>query len=284
MEKIIDLEDRIPTFREKRRRRTNLKFTLLMFLFVIILLVLLYFQSSISEIKRITINGPSLKDETFYEEASSVKVGNSMWGFKQKELEKELSALPWVKSVEVKRQLLSTVQIKIKEWAKVAYVFEQGEFYPVLENGVTIKDEQENIPIDAPIFKNFEDENIRKRLLKELAQLDPTVLAMISQINASNTESDPYAITLFMNDGFEVRADLTTLSNKLNYYPSIIAQISTGEQTQKGIIDIEVGTYYKAYSDVYKTSLNGEDGFTNETTENSIEEVKFEVEEGSEQQ
>ena len=284
MEKIIDLEDRIPTFREKRRRRTNLKFTLLIVVFVFILLVLLYFQSSISEIKKITINGPSLKDEAFYEEASSVKVGNSMWGFKQQELENELLSLPWVKSVEVKRKLLSTVQIDIEEWEKVAYVVENGDFYPVLENGETLKDEQENVPIDAPIFNDFEDEELRKRLLKELGKLDHSVLAMISQITVSVDKTDPYAITLFMNDGYEVRADLTTLASKLNYYPSIIAQISTDEQSEKGIIDIEVGTYYKAYSDVYKTSIEGEDSFTANSDEISNEELDFEEIEGSEEQ
>jgi len=284
MEKIIDLEDRIPTFREKRRRRTNLKFTLLIVVFVFILLVLLYFQSSISEIKKITINGPSLKDEAFYEEALSVKVGNSMWGFKQQELENELLSLPWVKSVEVKRKLLSTVQIDIEEWEKVAYVVENGDFYPVLENGETLKDEQENVPIDAPIFNDFEDEELRKRLLKELGKLDHSVLAMISQITVSVDKTDPYAITLFMNDGYEVRADLTTLASKLNYYPSIIAQISTDEQSEKGIIDIEVGTYYKAYSDVYKTSIEGEDSFTANSDEISNEELDFEEIEGSEEQ
>ena len=34
MEKIIDIEDRIPTLKERRRRRTNKKFSILLFLFV----------------------------------------------------------------------------------------------------------------------------------------------------------------------------------------------------------------------------------------------------------
>ena len=81
------------------------------------------------------------------------------------------------------------------------------------------------------------------------------MLALISQINATPSTSDPYAITLFMNDGYEVRADITSLASKLNYYPSIIAQIENQQQFEKGIIDIEVGSYYRPYSDEY-TAIN----------------------------
>lgn len=52
MEKVIDIEDRIPTLKEKRRRRTNKKFSILLFLFVFTLLVLLYFQSSYSQVQK----------------------------------------------------------------------------------------------------------------------------------------------------------------------------------------------------------------------------------------
>ncbi len=148
-----------------------------------------------------------------------------MWSFREKEIEEKLKELDWVKDVEVNKHWLTSVEIKVEEWQKVAYVSEENRFYPILENGVIFKETSTNEPIDAPIFLAFEDSEMRKRLLKQLAELEPTVLALISQINSTPTESDPYAITLFMNDGYEVRAEITSLSEKLNYYPSIVAQI-----------------------------------------------------------
>ena len=251
MEKIIDLEERIPTFREKRRKRTNFKFTILIIVFIVIICVLLYFQSSISDVKRIEVSGGVIRDATFYEEQMQVKTGDSMWGFKTDELESNIKQFSWVKEVTVNRKLLNTVEVSIEEWTKVAYVAESGSFYPVLENGEVLRDKVKIVPIDAPIFNPSEDEGLRKRLLKELSKLDQQVLSMISQITMPNSTDDKYAVTLFMNDGYEVRADVTTLAEKLNYYPSIVAQIGSGPTVEKGIIDIEVGTYYKAYSDVY---------------------------------
>ncbi|SOB92422.1 cell division protein FtsQ [Ureibacillus xyleni] len=251
MDKVIDIEDRIPTLREKRRKRTNIKFIVLIILFFLTLFLLLYFQSPYSEIKKIQISGSNLVEDSEYLKQSDLQIGDSMWGFHVGEIEKKIQQQYWVKSVKVKRKWLTTVEIKVDEWQKVAYISEDNAFFPMLENGDVFRESNTLEPIDAPLFLQFDDEKLRKRLLKELAKLEPTVLALISQINATPTSADPYAITLFMNDGYEVRAEITTLAEKLNYYPSIVAQIEHASGYSKGIIDIEVGSYYKSFDDEY---------------------------------
>lgn len=60
MEKVIDIEDRIPTLKARRRKRTNKKFSILLLLFISTLLIVLYFQSSYSHIQSVKIKGASL--------------------------------------------------------------------------------------------------------------------------------------------------------------------------------------------------------------------------------
>lgn len=259
MEKIIDLEDRIPTFRERRRKRTNIKFIVLITFFSIVLIVLLYFQSPYSDVKKITVQGAELVESSVYEKKAGIKKGDSMWGFQVAQIEKSIQSFDWVKDVQVKKKWLTTVEIKVMEWPKVAYLSKDGKLYPMLENGLIFEQEDEATPINAPIFIGFDSERLRTKLLKELAQLNPEVLALISQINATPSKANPYAITLLMNDGYEVRGDLTSLASKLNYYPSIVAQIEKQEQFEKGVIDIEVGSYYRAYSEEYQLQQKDED-------------------------
>ena len=251
MEKVIDIEERIPTLREKRRKRTNLKFIFLLFLFLITLFLLLYFQSPYSEIKKVEVIGAELVEPDVYKKQSELQAGDSIWGFKVTDIEDKISKQHWVEGVKVKRKWLTTVQIEVDEWDKVGYISLDNEFYPMLENGEVFKEASSLEPIDAPLFLEFEDEKLRKRLLVELSKLDTTVLSLISQINSTPSSSDPYAITLYMNDGYEVRAEVTTLAEKLNYYPSIVAQIESAGGNGKGVIDIEVGSYYKSYQDEY---------------------------------
>ena len=255
MEKVIDITERVPAMKKRRRRRTNFKFIALITLFLFIILLLLYFQSSYSDISEIDVHGAHLKDEEFYIEQSTLQKSDSIWGFKVADIEKNIAKNEWIKSVKVKRQFFNRVQITIDEWQKVAYISRDGVYYPILDNGAIFDESNEFVPIDAPIFLRFEDETLRKKILKQLALLNPEVLSLISQINATPTEADPYAITLYMNDGYEVRAEANSLAEKLNYYPSIIAQIENEESFEKGIIDIEVGSYYRPFSDEYSLQL-----------------------------
>lgn len=250
MEKVIDIEDRIPTLRKKRKRRTNIKFASIISLFFATLFLLLYFQSPYSDVQKITIYGAGLKDDDYYIEKSGVHIGDSMWGINSSEIEEKLQE-KWIKNVEVKRKWLTSVEIHIDEYRKVAYISENNHFYPMLENGYVFKDTSLAVPVDAPIFSQFENKTYQKLLLEQLSKLDEEVLALISQINATPTETDPYRITLFMNDGYEVRAEISSLAEKLNYYPSIIAQIEKDGGFEKGVIDIEVGSYYKSYTKEY---------------------------------
>lgn len=251
MEKVIDLEDRIPSFRERRKRRTNFKFIILTTVFVLVLFFLLYLQSSYSKVQKIVVEGAVLEQQQFYIDELQIATGQSMWSFAIKDVEEQLKQLEWVKSAEVKRKLLTTVTIDINEYKKVAFLSEGDMYYPMLENGHIYKELGEQMPIDAPVLIDFTDEALRKRLLKELPKIDESILTAISQINAHGSEKDPFAITLYMNDGYEIRADITTLAEKINYYPSIIAQIESAEQPTKGVIDIEVGTYYQSYENEY---------------------------------
>lgn len=248
LEKVIDIEDRIPTLKKRRKKRTNRKFIVLILLFFIVLAVLLYFQSPYSKINKITVNGARLVEEQYYLKSSTLATGKSMWGFKEEEVEKLLLKDKWVKEAHVKRNWPQGVAIEIKEWKKVAYLAGDGTYYPLLENGKRFDQAGDEIPIDAPVFIGISGEKTIKKLVKQLAQLDPEVLTLISQVNTNSNNSNPNAVKLYMNDGYEVRAVIQTLAEKLNHYPSLVAQISNLE---KGVIDLEVGSYYRPFNNEY---------------------------------
>jgi len=256
LEKVIDIEDRIPTLKKRRKKRTNRKFIVLILLFFIVLAVLLYFQSPYSNINKITVNGAKLANNEHYVETSTLALGKSMWGFKIEDVEKLLLKDKWVKEAHVKRNWLRGVTIDVKEWKKVAYLAGDGTYYPLLENGERFEQKGNDTPIDAPVFIGITGEKTIKKLVEQLAQLKPEVLALISQVNTNSNDTNPNAVKLYMNDGYEVRAVIQTLAEKLNYYPSIVAQIANLE---KGVIDLEVGSYYRPFNEEYnKISIDME--------------------------
>lgn len=262
MEKIIDIEERIPTFKERRRRRTNKKFSILLFLFVTTLLIVLYFQSAYSQVQTIELEGALLVPKEKYIEQSALKLGDSMWGFKEKNIEKTLEQNEWVKSAEVKRNWLTGVHIQVEEYKQIGYEEKDDMLQIILENGKVIKTDGQVLPLEGPIFSGFKEEKVRLRLIKELANLQPEVLLTISQIIYTPTENDAYSIQVFMNDGNEIKAIIPSFAEKMNYYPSIVSQL---DPDIKGIIDLEVGSFFQPYVEVH-----------NEETEEEVMELEEE--------
>ena len=255
MEKIIDIEDRIPTLRERRKKRSNRKFTLLLVLFLVTLFGLLYFQSSYSLVQTIQVQGANLASSDSYIDQSGIQVGQSMWEIRTSVAEKSIEKNEWVQNVVVKRSGFTTVNIEVEEWKKAAYVETNDDYQMVLENGSLFKTEESNATIDAPLLSGFEDKKIRLRMVKELADLKGEVFSMISQIESVPSKSDPLRVQLFMNDGNEVRAIIPSFAEKMNYYPSLIAQLGDSD---KGVIDLEVGSFFQTYLDKYNPQPNEE--------------------------
>ncbi|KLD61000.1 cell division protein FtsQ, partial [Lactiplantibacillus plantarum] len=60
----------------------------------------------------------------------------------------------------------------------------------------------------------------------------------ISEIKFAPNKANPERVHLYMNDGNEVYATISTFASKMAYYPGIVAKMKT-----KGVINLEVGAY-----------------------------------------
>ena len=154
------------------------------------------------------------------------------------------TTLPQVKTAEVTLRGMNDVTIHVTEHETIAYVYSGGSYYNVLENG-TVADTELKVPIgNNPIITSFEMNHNLEDLLEQYMQLTDSVQNSISEIKYTGTEENPYAITVYMNDGNEVKAILPSLAEKILYYPDIVSQL--GET--KGTIDLEVGVYFTPFA------------------------------------
>ena len=262
MDKVIDIEERIPSLRERRKKRTNRKFVILLFVFLLLLAILIYSQTKYSKIQEIGVAGAGHYSADEYQEASGLAPGDSMWSFSEKEIEEKLADLEWVERAAVEKKWLTGVDIQVQEFKKIGYLDKGTGYQMVLTTGHIL--DKPVTSINGPIFTNFKDAKSLELLAAQLAETDSGVYNMISQIFLNPDQEDALLVTLYMNDGNEVKATLNTLAEKLNYYPSIIAQLEDG---QKGVIDMEVGIFFRSFADVYGPQKEG--GEDEETEEES---------------
>lgn len=243
--KVVSLEDRIPKLKQQRRKKANRRLIFLLLLFFSLIVLVIYFQSPLSHIKQIRVSGNSIFEKEELIQISGLNEKTNIWKVDEEVIEGKLKELPEIKSSEVKIHLPSTISINVAEFKRIAYIAKEKLYLPVLENGQILRNEKMGeIPVNAPILYGFSEGDVLDLMIRELETLPEEVLNSISEIQYSPKDTDSYHITLYMNDGFEVSATLRSFSEKMSLYPSIISQLDPG---QKGIIDLEVGSYFKAY-------------------------------------
>lgn len=256
MKKVIDIEERIPSMRDRRRRKTNRKFISILFIFVFALLVILYFQSSLSRINAIHIKGATLHDVAFYEKESGLLVDELLWNFSAKDVEKKLEAIDSVQETKVSRKWLRDIEITITEWQTVAYVENAGRYQALLESGEVFSEEIIVPENKAPILNGFTDEKIKSRLTAQLLLMEKDIYSLISEIIYTGTGLDSNTITVYMDDGYEIHAVIPTFAEKMAFYEDVITQLTDYE---KGVIDMEVGTFFTPFHKKYGNEAENED-------------------------
>jgi cell division protein FtsQ len=243
--KIVSLEDRIPKLKQQRRKKANRRLVFLLLLFFTLIACVSYFQSPLSKVKNIDVKGNELYNVDQIVAQSQITTEQNIWKMNKTEITKKIKKLPEIKNVKIKTVLPNTVRITVSEFKRMAYIASETSFYPVLENGRIIKNDKiTHLPINAPFLKGFEEGKVLNEMIISLNELPAEVVNSISEIHHTPTKNDQYHITLFMNDGFEVSATLRTFSEKMLHYPSILSQL---DPNVKGVIDLEVGSYFKAY-------------------------------------
>ncbi|MDP4163936.1 MAG: cell division protein FtsQ/DivIB [Bacillota bacterium] len=243
--KIVTLEDRIPKLKQQRRRKANRRLIALLLVFFSLIAGVIYIQSPLSHVKTINVTG----NEMYSTQQVIMKTGitrkTNIWKVTKKEVSARLKALPEIKEAKISIHWPNTLNIHLKEYQRIAYLSKDSAYYPVLENGKILESRKSTeVPVNAPVLFEFKEGKALNKMVEDLKGLPEAVINSISEIHYSPEKTDDYHISLFMNDGFEVSATLRTFVEKMSEYPSIISQL---DPNKKGIIDLEVGSYFTAY-------------------------------------
>lgn len=202
----------------------------------------LYFISPLSKPKEIYVYGNRQVELGTIQEQAGIKKGKSIWGILSEHdlIRKRLmNRNSKIKDASVTLSGLNTIQITILENPAIGYYMEEGQYKELLADGqIIIKDEPTNKE-GFPELVNFTDES-RNSLASQLEKTNPSIIAMIRQINYVDPVKSPLKIQIRMKDGIKVIGTLKDIGEKLNYYPSILKQLPK----RSGTIDMEVGIFY----------------------------------------
>lgn len=256
-QKVVTIEDRIPKLKQRRKQKANRRLIMYITFFFLLLSGILYFQSPLSKIGEITITGNQNITSEQISKLSKLNVGTSFWKVNQDEVKQNIKKHPEIKEVTIQKIFPNDIKINVSELKRVGYISGPNTFYPILENGKIIENAQKfgskAIPVDAPILVDWDDEAL-KLLTKELNKIQPSISKLISEIHHTPTEYDPLQMTLYMIDGYEVKATVRNFAKNITAYPTIVSEL---DPSLNGYIELDVVPTFIPY-EKESTSEEGE--------------------------
>lgn len=243
-QKMMSIEERIPKLQKLRKKKANRRLLVLLAVFFLLVLLAVYLQSSWSKVNNIEVQGGSLISKEEVIAKSGIETGTSIWMMGKSKAEEILASDERIKEASVSVLFPNDVLVDITEQREIAYAAQKGGLFPVLETGEILPDAVSGAPQQLPILYGFKEGEALKLFAKAAGSLPESVYNSLSEVYHEPTKSDALHIKAFMTDGFEVSATLSTFAEKMVFYPSISNQL---DPSIKGIIDLEVGAYFKPY-------------------------------------
>ncbi|WP_240375182.1 cell division protein FtsQ/DivIB [Bacillus piscicola] len=240
-EKVVPVDDRIPALKEQRRKRTNRRLIMYLSIFFILILLVVYFQSPLSHVRDITVQGTEHLAPQKIEEVSQVEEGTSLWKVDTAQVEKRIAGLREVESASVSRRFPADIQITVTEHRRIAYVDTGNQYVPVLQNGDVLTDNTiKQLLADAPLLINFTEETKLKAFTEELSRLGDGILNRISEVHYRPQNEEE--LLLYMNDGIEVVSAIPGFATNMSSYPAIAKEIDSDAE---GVLHMKMSSYFE---------------------------------------
>ncbi|CAJ1228571.1 cell division protein FtsQ/DivIB [Lactiplantibacillus xiangfangensis] len=239
--KQLRIGDKLPKLKTQRRRLVVKRAALLISLFLMGIVIAGYFISPLSHVQQVKVSGTDGLTVKQVTRATKIQPGVSIWaviGHDQRTSHQAKQQNPQIGKVTTKLVGLNQIHIKVNEIRVAGYLVDGNHYQRVLENGLILKTSYLQPGGGSPIYANFKSGARLEKMIAQYAKLPSAVKHAISEIKFAPTTSNPQRIHLYMNDGNEVYATISTFASKMTYYPGIVAKMKT-----KGIINLEVGAY-----------------------------------------
>ncbi|MTH52640.1 FtsQ-type POTRA domain-containing protein [Bacillus mangrovi] len=263
-DKIVSIEERIPKLKEQRKQKTNKRLVSFLCLFFILILLVIYFQSPLSKISAVEVSGSIHASKEEIIKKSGIAPGTGYWSLDGGDAEREIKELKEIKSVQVLKTFPNKVTLKVEEYKRVAYAERNGSYLPILENGFVLGQDSKSLPSDAPILINWKEAEHIQEMASALLEIPGPIAASISEIYHAPDKNDSWRIKLYMNEGYVISGSVRNIAEKIKDYPSIIAQLEPGS---KGMIHMEVGTYFESFEQKKDTEEKLDQGEEADETE-----------------
>lgn len=228
------MSELVPVLKEpERKRKGSRKLLAVLFLLFVILLSVLFFNSSISKITTITIEGAKYTSKSDIQAASGITAGDAYFGVSEGKVVKRLTALKPIQEASVAKSFPGNVKITVKEFPVVAFELSaEGGMAAIMSNGTNVSALSDEFLMDKPVLSGWKsDDPNRAELTKQLGQIPEKQLSDLSEIIPYPSKAYPDRIKIYTRTKFEVITAVSLLPEKIDALNAVIETQEPGKIT-----------------------------------------------------
>ncbi|OMF21039.1 cell division protein DivIB [Paenibacillus sp. FSL H8-0548] len=227
--------EQMPVLKEPSRKRMGSRklLTIIILLFVALLAVL-FFNSSISKVSEIQIEGTRFVTKEAIGAASEIVIGDAFFRTSSSTIEANILILPQINEVKVTKVFPGLLKIMVEEFPVVAFeLSKQGEMTALLSNGTTVEADSDVMQlVDKPVLSGWTDDDpVKAELTKQLGKISAKQLSDISEIMPSPSSAYPDRILMYTRTKFEVITAVSVLTEKIDTLNAVIETQEPGKLT-----------------------------------------------------
>ncbi|MBM7565711.1 cell division protein FtsQ/DivIB [Paenibacillus sacheonensis] len=218
------MHEKMPVLREPvKRRRVGKKLLAVLVLLFIVLLGVLFFNSSISKVSTVTVEGQKYLQAVDLRKTAGIVAGDSFFATSSADIEGRIRTLKPVKSVTVTKSFPGSITIHVQEYETVAYsLSNKGELSAVLANGIAVPAGTDAL-VDKPVLSGWKaNDPVLAELCKALASIPDEALSDFSEISPDPSQSYPDRIQIYTRTRFEVITAVSLLPEKIATMNAVI--------------------------------------------------------------
>lgn len=229
-----------------KRKPKNFFFSLCMCL---LFFISIYFASPVSRLSVIHFEGLYLLRRSDLVEKGGLRENAWVPSLFFNDVEAGILTHPLVENVSVRLSRMNQLHITVTENTVLGCANIKGNLYYILENGQTLREDEELIPVCRGLIiyglTEASKENDVLRLFSEsFRQLDPLFVSLIDHIEYEPRFGDEHRFSLSMRDGNIVKVNSYTMVERLYRYQTWISSLEEGEI---GIFNFDVGNFFQPF-------------------------------------
>ncbi len=201
--------------------------------------MLVFLRSDFFSIKSIEVEGNSYVSEETILACSDIKIGQNIFDFKAKDIQNSLKSIARIKNVSIVRAYPDTVKIIITERNPMMYIYNEGKYYTLDDEGIVFEADCTNIASGAIMVSGFSDitiPEVGKAFDFSLTAQTQTVYEVIDFFKRNNLIEYVSEIYISQSGYYYI---YTTKSNVIKFYS--LASFQSNEDMIKYFLTNEEG-------------------------------------------